>query len=547
MYSYAPPAVCAGISSERDLVALACALGAAESGGPLTASERALCRAADLASAIPEDLKEDTGSLILQGGDPLGDILCTLRPGAQRRSQGAFYTPSAVVSPMVDWVLDQSPARVVDPGCGSGRFTAELLRRSRSLEIWALDLDPLQTLITRAILAVLGARNAHVLQGDYLDAELPACEGRTAFISNPPYVRHHDLSPATKAWGAATARGLGHSFSGLAGLHAHFFLATARLGRPGDVGCFITSAEWLDVGYGQVIRSLLLDGLGGNALHVIDPSAEVFEDAQTTAVVTCFRLGSEPAAMRVRRVSSAEQLRALELGYEVPRAEFATSARWTALTKPVSPEEPAGSRLGELVHVHRGMVTGANDYFVLTRSRASALGILPWCVPAITEGREIIDSHGLIRDAPERKLLFRPPREIDREASPELDAYLRLGESPAGDPRAVARRYISSHRRPWWYLGAQEPPPIVASYMARQAPVFALNRDGLALINIGHGLYPKRKMSWRDLRRLVHYLNGARESFRGLGRTYQGGLEKFEPREMEALPIAFVPGEADNG
>lgn len=83
--------------------------------------------------------------------------------------------------------------------------------------------------------------------------------------------------------------------------------------------------------------------------------------------------------------------------------------------------------------------------------------------------------------------------------------------------------------------------------MARQAPLFALNPDGLALINIAHGLYPKKRMTHDELQALVAYLNSVRESFRGQGRTYQGGLEKFEPREMEALPVAFTCTGAPNG
>ncbi len=42
-----------------------------------------------------------------------------------------------------------------------------------------------------------------------------------------------------------------------------------------------------------------------------------------------------------------------------------------------------------------------------------------------------------------------------------------------------------------------------------------------------------------ELHQLVNHLNSVRAGFRGQGRTYQGGLEKFEPREMEALPVAF--------
>jgi hypothetical protein len=73
--------------------------------------------------------------------------------------------------------------------------------------------------------------------------------------------------------------------------------------------------------------------------------------------------------------------------------------------------------------------------------------------------------------------------------------------------------------------------------MARQAPAFALNPDGLVLINIAHGLYPEHPLAHEQLSALVQALNDARNSFRGSGRTYHGGMEKFEPRELEALLI----------
>jgi hypothetical protein len=134
-------------------------------------------------------------------------------------------------------------------------------------------------------------------------------------------------------------------------------------------------------------------------------------------------------------------------------------------------------------------------------------------------------------------LLLDVPADVDRAAFPELDAYLTRGETAVDGAPALATRYITSRRRPWWRLGVTAPPPIVASYMARQAPAFALNPDGLALVNIAHGIYPIRELADEQIARLVDWLNGARASFRGSGRTYHGGLEKFEPREMEQLLV----------
>jgi adenine-specific DNA-methyltransferase len=524
------------------LLRLAMDLGAGSAGGELDPLEAIFASTARDAPATDPGILAATRAAILAGGDPLGERLLRWRTPAQRRPEGAFYTPPALVEPMVEWALGENVVRVVDAGCGSGRFATAVARRRPDLEIIAIDTDPTATLLTRAALAVLGAERARVVQGSYLTIEASeAFTGRTAWIGNPPYVRHHDLDADVKRWATSAGAELGHPVSSLSGLHAYFFLATARLANAGDVGAFVTSAEWLDVGYGALIRQLLMDGLGLASLHVLDPRAVPFADVMTTAAIACFRVGTRPERVRLQAVGNLEDLDGLAGGTELARADLELSSRWTGLLRP-QVETVAGTPLGKIARVSRGVVTGANDYFLLTRARAVELGILEWCRPAITSAEEVLDAGGIVRDGAERRLLFAPPPDVDRRAYPALDRYLKRGERRDGETPPIRDRYVTSHRRPWWHHGPLRIPPIVASYMARRAPVFALNPDGLALVNIAHGLYPHAELDHEELGSLVLHLNGLRESFRGHGRTYHGGLEKFEPGEMEALLIPDADG-----
>jgi hypothetical protein len=99
----------------------------------------------------------------------------------------------------------------------------------------------------------------------------------------------------------------------------------------------------------------------------------------------------------------------------------------------------------------------------------------------------------------------------------------------------VDKGYIASHRTPWWSVGLHRPAPILATYMARRPPGFVRNLAGARHLNIAHGLYPRQPLSDEALTALVEYL-GRSISTRD-GRTYAGGLTKFEPREMERVPV----------
>lgn len=525
---------------ERALAATAVRLGAREVAG-WSAEEQCL------AGCTPGG--DDIGVIrdaIAAGQDPLGEALCRLRPSSWRRACGQTFTPAPVVDAMVGWAAGaMSPARVVDPGVGSGRFLVAAGRRWPSAELVGVDTDPLAAITARATLAAAGlARRARVLVADYRSVWLAPAAGPTLFLGNPPYVRHHRIPAHWKEWLRRTAHGQGLAASGLAGLHVHFYLATALHAAPGDAGVLVTAAEWLDVNYGQLVRSLLLGRLGGESVHVLDPAVPVFPDAAATAAITCFRPGTEPGSLRVRRVRRLADLGVMAGGRAVPTSLLRGQARWSPLVdnwpgpaarQPV-PRSRGGSpsgyiQLGELCRVHRGQVTGANRVWI-TAAGDSGLPAR-FLAPAVTRARELFAAGPALTSLAGLRCVIDLPADPHDLAGPEADLVAAfLGRARAA---GAADSYVARHRRPWWRVGLRAPAPILATYMARRSPAFVRNHAGARHVNIAHGLYPRQVLTQAALDGLAAFLRCT--VTQAQGRTYAGGLTKFEPGEMERLPV----------
>ncbi|MDA8232078.1 MAG: N-6 DNA methylase [Magnetospirillum sp.] len=517
-------------ASEKGLAALALALIGRPCG--LSPGEQAL------KCASPARIDADTVRIlrdsILAGGDPLGEVFAVLRSATDRRALGAVYTPAPVIAAMLAWAEGEgAPARVVDPGAGSGRFLVAAAKRFPNAKLVAIEIDPLAALLLRANVSVLGlSERTEVRVDDYrATPELPWIAGRTLFIGNPPYVRHHDIPAAWKSWFSATAARRSIRASKLAGLHIHFFFRTLELARKGDFGAFITSAEWLDVNYGSSLRELLADGLGGSALHVIDPKAMPFADAATTGAITCFRVGRRPKALTVRAVPSLGHLESLSDGISVPWKEVEKARRWSVIVRPTS-KPPAGYiELGELFRVSRGQVTGKNDIWI---AGERAAGLPPdVLVPTVTKARELLSAGPMLSVAEHLRRVVNLPvdlEEIDAAYRRAVERFLKWAKS-AG----AADGYVARHRRAWWSVLLYDPAPVICTYMARRPPAFVRNLCDARHLNIAHGLYPRESIAECALSRLLDYLRNNVST--SSGRTYAGGLTKFEPRELERLPI----------
>lgn len=497
-----------------------------------TASQLFSSNFSDLGSSMLDDIQRE----VAQGHDPLGEAFCSIRAVEDRRATGATYTPWPIVDAMLRWSKrNASPQRIVDPGAGSGRFTLRAARVFPESTIIAIESDPLAAEILRANIAAAGIGDrASIMECDYREADVPKIKGQTLFIGNPPYVRHHNITEAWKAWFFQSAAQYDIKASKLAGLHIHFWLRTLQLSSPQDTGVFITSAEWLDVNYGACLRQILARHLGGLSLHVLDPKVRPFPGTDTTGAITCFKVGEPADKLLVRSVKNVSQINGLTGGRGIPWSRLSKSERWSSLVRPQpkSKKTPTGYiELGEICRVHRGQVTGANAVWIQGEDTPDLPSNL--LVPTITRARELIAAGDkLCSDSDLRRIVELP---CNLDTLTEKHKALVLCFLEWAKERNADQSYIARHRQAWWSVGLRTPAPILCTYMARRPPAFVRNLCGARHINIAHGLYPRHPLSEQQLSNLAAFLQknvGVHE-----GRTYAGGLTKFEPKEIERIVV----------
>jgi len=483
---------------------------------------------------LPFDRIEGIRNQINRGHDPLGETLCSLRSPEERRGSGATFTPLPIVEAMVSWAktMRVCPDRVIEPGTGSGRFLLAAAKAFPGAQLLGIESDPVAAIVARANLAVQGcSKRSHVVLSDYRIADVPRISGPTLFIGNPPYVRHHKLDAAGKKWLSESAGRLGLKASQLSGLHVHFFLATALKGQKDDFGAFITSAEWLDVNYGELVRQLFLTRLGGQGITVVEPTSRTFSDAATTSAITQFVIGSRPERIRMSRTKNAARKETLTDGRLLNRSRFESENRWSILTRRPEKAREGYIELGELCEVHRGQVTGANRIWIAAINSS----MLPESVlfPCVTRAKELFAAGDALCDVSHLRDVIDIPTDLavfEKGDRRRIDDFLGRAKALGAD-----RGYVARNRKAWWSVGLRSPAPILATYMARRPPAFVRNVADARHINIAHGIYPRTPLSPQILDRLAHLLSSTVTIKEG--RTYAGGLTKFEPKEMERILI----------
>lgn len=151
----------------------------------------------------------------------------------------------------------------------------------------------------------------------------------------------------------------------------------------------------------------------------------------------------------------------------------------------------------------------------------------------MSKAKDLIQAGASLQSAEVLRRVIDLPPELDeftKEERRRIRTFLAWAKTQGAD-----QSYIAQHRKAWWSVGLRAPAPILCTYMARRPPQFTINTCHARHINVAHGLYPREHLAAGIMGRLVNWLN--KNINTSSGRTYAGGLTKFEPKEIERLRI----------
>ena len=473
-----------------------------------------------------------------QVDDALGAAFCAATAPELRRDEGITLTPEWLVTRMIERAAAAGRFdTIVDAGAGSGRFCIAAAKRWPGAQIVAVERNSRMLELLRSNLHAKDlSHRVRVVESDFRNARWPE-QGRTLFIGNPPYVRHHDIDAEWKTWYSAGMQRLGIRASQLAGLHAHFILRAAQCMKAGDRLVYLAAAEWLDNGYGSALRALLTcSAVKLRGLWVAPPDEPVFPDALVSAAVFEAEAVDDtgPAELGLLTGRGLVAMRSAQV------SELSRAVRWTELCQAVPPSVGSGIEIGDLFRVVRGQVTGQNEAWLLPALVDTQADESAWllssglALPAVTRAREIIDGTVEAADGPVRlKRVLNLPQDLgglDPAVREHVNTFLQRAHD-----RGAAAGYVARQRKAWHALDLRPPPAAFVTYMGRRPPVFRGNPYGVTYLNIAHGLYPREPMTAAQLQRVLAHLNAS--THLQSGRVYGGGLAKFEPSDVARLRI----------
>lgn len=467
------------------------------------------------------------------------------------RTKGQFWTPDWVAEAMVAYVLTDAVDEVFDPAVGAGAFfrAAKAIAREKNQPVIlsGMDIDPaaleqgLEQGLSRSDLA-------GVKIGDFVLH--PPSDKFSAIIANPPYIRHHRLSPETKQQlKQLSLETIGKPLDGRAGLHIYFLIrALTLLGENGRLA-FIMPADTCEGKFAHNLWHWISANYALDAVVAFTPDASPFPNVDTNPLiffirnahpqqnflwVKCHESQTETFKLWVR-----SGFRSTPAGLTITQRTLSEGLR-TGLSRSPMTGKVGRYVLGDFVRIVRGVATGANDFFFMTAEQIEQLHIPErYFTRAVGRTRDVPTEEitqatldGL--EAKGRPTFLLALNGDDFDAYPEsLKAYLKKGEF-----LGLPQKPLISQRKPWYKTESRTPPPFLFSYLGRRNSRFIRNTARVIPLTGFLCVYPKyddqdyHECLWEILNHPDTVTNLAM-----IGKSYGDGAIKVEPRALEKLPI----------
>lgn len=469
--------------------------------------------------------------------------------GDEKKLRGGYYTPPPIARLLARWAVSDD-ATVLEPSCGEGEIVEAAAQRATRGNVVAVELFADEAVIARS----RGAGRTVVHTGDFFEwfaDKMPLGEFDAA-VGNPPFLRFHTFPEEHRERAFELMRHEGLSPTRLTNAWVPFVVAATMSLRPGGRLAMVLPAELLQVTYAAELRAYLARKY--RRIIIATFRTLLFEDAeQETVLLFGIRDDSGNARMKwieLGGLKDLDEIDRLSAQNGSPVDLNHAREKWTQyylshdeleLIRTIE-QSPAFVPLGTLAEVDVGVVTGRNEFFVVTPADAKRHGISRWCEPMIGRSAQIpgvtltSGEFEALRASDSRCLLVRLPERPLEQLSVQARDYIALGER-----NGAHQGYKCRIRLPlWWTVPSVWTPDAFLLRQIHDGPRIVRNAAGVTCTDTIHRLRVRPNVSSAQLAAVS--MNSVGFAFAEIrGRSYGGGVLELEPSEAEQLPVPAPP------
>jgi len=456
---------------------------------------------------------------------------------SHRKEYGQFFTPTAVARMMAKWVIQERPRTILDPAFGFGIFyeAIKVVETDDHFSFVGYEIDG----HLLDFLAFPPKDNLRVIHGDYLESEI---EYYDAIICNPPYIRfqkfltRHNVMPILE-------KQLGMRLSGYSNIASIFLVKALHELKTNGRLVFIMPYEFFNTGYGTEIKRQLLEKGLLKQIVIFSNEKEIFPDAITTVCVILCRKDGKPEPVKITHIESVDELKKLDcVGNHfhalIPPNDLPPDKKWMPIIGSQlynSEEIPNGfCPLSSYGKVMRGIATGANAFFALSRTKADSLEIgqdnLSKCITKSNQITELVFTEDNFCELVklDKPVFCLNVKDVNDES---VRAYIKYGER-----KGYNNRYLTRKRHPWFKVEHRRPAPLLFGVFNRGRLKIIRNYSSTVNFTCYHSFYPNM-FGTAVLDRLFVYLisDFGQRIIQLNKRTYGDTLDKYEPRDLNEV------------
>ena len=471
-----------------------------------------------------------------------------------RKSRGGYYTPTPVAKFLAEWGIQTNTKSVLEPSAGDGEIVAAAADRLNNGRITAIELVGEEAEKTK----VRGGNCTDVITGDFFSwfNENRPTGKFDAVLGNPPFIRYQSFGEEHRIPAFSLMKEEGLHPSRLTNAWLPFVVASVLALRPGGRIALVLPGELLQVKYAAELRQYLARSF--SHLTVVTFRSLVFSDIQQETVLLLgirddSHKGAEvsfveldhPENLSISAVNKTSSIRD-DLNHAQEKwTQYYLTQKELELIRSIE-HESSITRLGDLAEVDVGIVTGRNEFFVLTQEEADRFGVKDYCIPLIGRSHQI---PGLVLSnedwqslaSNDSKCLLMQLGDVDREyLTNEAREYVASGEL-----RGFHTGYKCRIRLPnWWKVPSVWAPDAFLLRQIYDGPRIISNRSGAVCTDTIHRVRTNGKVNGEYL--AAASVNSLTFAFAELkGRSYGGGVLELEPSEAEDLPFPKVDIDLD--